>query len=71
MAVKSKTALVKELIGLLAEGLTGNAATFITNVKDTYESMETAQAGSGDKLLYDLCSAKTKSISIIKNNTDI
>ena len=66
--VKTKSQLVQELMDLLADGLTGNASTFMENVSTTYASMESNQAGSGDKLLYDLCSAKTKTISIITKN---
>lgn len=63
--VKTKSQLVVELIDLIADGLTGNSAQFMENVSATYESMESNQAGSGDKMLYDLCSAKTMTISII------
>ena len=66
--VKTKSQLVVDLMDLLADGLTGDASTFMDNLSATYESMESNQAGSGDKLLYDLCSAKTKTISIITKN---
>lgn len=66
--VKTKSQLVQDLMALLADGLTGDASTFMENVSTTYASMESNQAGSGDKLLNDLCSAKTKTISIITKN---
>lgn len=66
--IKPKHELVQDLMALLEDGLTGDARTFMENVSATYASMESNQAGSGDKLLYDLCSAKTKTISIITKN---
>lgn len=67
-SVKTKSQLAVELMDLLADGLTGDASVFMDNLSATYESMESNQAGSGDKLLYDLCSVKTKTISIITKN---
>lgn len=66
MAVKSKAELVTQLFNLLKEGLPQDSQTFLDDVRDTYNSFETQETGKGDKLLYDLVSIKTKTISMSK-----
>lgn len=66
MAVKSKSELVTQLFNLLKEGLPQDSQTFLDDVRDTYNSFETQETGKGDKLLYDLVSIKTKTISMSK-----
>lgn len=66
MAVKSKSELVTQLFNLLKEGLPQDSQTFLDDVRDTYNSFEAQETGKGDKLLYDLVSIKTKTISMSK-----
>lgn len=66
MAVKSKAELVTQLFNLLKEGLPQDSQTFLDDVSDTYNSFEAQETGKGDKLLYDLVSIKTKTISMSK-----
>ena len=66
MAVKSKAELVTQLFNLLKEGLPQDSQTFLDDVRDTYNSFESQETGKGDKLLYDLVSIKTKTISMSK-----
>lgn len=66
MAVKSKSELVTQLFNLLKEGLPQDSQAFLDDVRDTYNSFETQETGKGDKLLYDLVSIKTKTISMSK-----
>lgn len=66
MAVKSKAELVTQLFNLLKEGLPQGSVTFLDDVRDTYNSFESQETGKGDKLLYDLVSIKTKTISMSK-----
>lgn len=66
MAVKSKSELVTQLFNLLKEGLPQDSQTFLDDVRDTYNSFESQETGKGDKLLYDLVSIKTKTISMSK-----
>lgn len=66
MAVKSKSELVTQLFNLLKEGLPQDSQSFLDDVRDTYNSFEAEETGKGDKLLYDLVSIKTKTISMSK-----
>lgn len=66
MAVKSKSELVTQLFNLLKEGLPQDSQAFLDDVRDTYNSFEAQETGKGDKLLYDLVSIKTKTISMSK-----
>lgn len=66
MAVKSKSELVTQLFNLLKEGLPQDSQAFLDDVRDTYNSFESQETGKGDKLLYDLVSIKTKTISMSK-----
>ena len=66
MAVKSKAELVTQLFNLLKEGLPQDSQAFLDDVRDTYNSFEAQETGKGDKLLYDLVSIKTKTISMSK-----
>lgn len=66
MAVKSKAELVTQLFNLLKEGLPQDSQAFLDDVRDTYNSFESQETGKGDKLLYDLVSIKTKTISMSK-----
>ena len=64
MAVKTVAELNTELFNLLKEGLPANSQTFLDDVRDSYNSMEAATQGSGDKMLSNLVANKTKAISI-------
>lgn len=64
MAVKTIAELNTELFNLLKEGLPANSQSFLDDVRDSYNSMEAATPGSGDKMLSNLVANKTKAISI-------
>lgn len=64
--VKTKAQLVEQLFTLLEDGLSQNSKDFLEDVRATYNSFEAQETGKGDKLLYDLVSIKTKTISMSK-----
>lgn len=64
--VRTKAELVTQLFALLEEGLSQDSKNFLEDVRATYNSFEVEETGKGDKLLYDLVSIKTKTISMSK-----
>ena len=64
--VRTKAELAEQLFTLLEEGLPQDSVNFLEDVRATYSSFESQETGKGDKLLYDLVSIKTKTISMSK-----
>lgn len=64
--VRTKAELVTQLFALLEEDLPQDSVNFLEDVRATYNSFEAQETGKGDKLLYDLVSIKTKTISMSK-----